>query len=414
MRKGWIWLITGTALAVWLSLIAVASLPPRLDYQPTGDELFDRTMRWVMKERRRLGRQPSKTSIWLAQNFSFYSVPDPQVDYSDLLKLEQKYADDPRYWQLLRQITDTDGFLLGNSIYPSTDPLITRDNYYRKLAEGKCNTASFYLVPWKSVRVEDEGLFAELVDSAISLDPDNAFYYFSKADYVQQFGELEEAIRLTHLGNSASLNYLPLPFIQQELLEFGDSFSSKESKEAAVILNSIALPNYIKIKESYKECCVGIALGLPLETADEYIVRARRMGQAQNVRLVEQNVAAVLAELLLDYISAECIELDSGQQRELDTIVSTLDSIFTEANDIFENNKLGAPIYAWINTGMYTQVAYIDQASWDANLQTRPIVAKNRELFDILNPPPFAIWARGELVGIEANTEKESAGASRN
>jgi hypothetical protein len=413
MRKGWIWLIAGTALAVWLSLIVVAWLPPRFDYQPTSDELFDRTMRWVMKERRRLGRQPSKISIWLDQNLSFYTIPEQQVDYSDLLDLEHRYADDPRYWQLLFQIGDTEGFLIGNSVY-ATHPLITRDGYYDKLVKGQYNTASFCLVPWNSPRVEDEALFAEMADSAIDSDPDNAFFYYCKADYVQQLGELEEALQLTRQGNSASENYRPLPFIRQELQEYGATFSSRESKEAAVILNSIALPNYIKIKERYKELCVGLALGLPLETADEYIARARRMGQAQNVSLTEQYVAAVLAYVLLDYVSTDCIDLDPEQQRELDAIVAMLDSVMAEADDIFKNNKLGAPLYAWKNTGMYSQTVYIDQASWDANMRTRPIVAKNRERFDILEPPPFAIWARGEQLGVDASGGTGKAGGTEN
>jgi hypothetical protein len=45
-------------------------------------------------------------------------------------------------------------------------------------------------------------------------------------------------------------------------------------------------------------------------------------------------------------------------------------------------------------------------------MKTRAIVEKNRKLLEILDPPPFAIWARGELVGIDPGEEggEESGG----
>jgi hypothetical protein len=228
---------------------------------------------------------------------------------------------------------------------------------------------------------------------------------------------LDSAWEQVKLGNVTQGNYCPVPFPRSVLLKKKDRFQADDSRIAAALLwTDFSVVELAKRKDKYTEVCAACALGAPLELADDYLVRARRMGQARDQQTGAQLVAMWYALELLEYIGDECLVLSEGQSRERDALVSELKRVQENASDTMSQFQAPAGLQSPVS-GFVLAVRYdVVPGVWNDIKLEMECAEQNCALFDILDPPPFAIWARGELIGLDTSgvvlEEGEAAGDS--
>lgn len=408
----------GILLALWIGLVAYHETRPRFNYERTGDELFDRTALWVLEQRALLHREPSPLQMWLYQNTDFYELPEYTVDFKPL-SWEKGFGDDPRYWQLLKQLGTIHRYIDMEDSPEFSWPLrfeepVSDAEYVSRLSTVPVNDASYAVLTFRpgiidigpsvSKGEQELELLQELVDTAIALNPDNAYYYYEKADLLLQLGEWETAWELVRKGNIASENYVPAVFPLDALQDNMDHFTTEDSLIAASILQiSGHERNYIRWKERYKEVCCMMAWGAPIELADDYIIRARCQAKAVAGKTGNQvMVSQVLAGLLLEYLCEYCLELNQEQQLELAVILRDL-----EAAETHIDNALAVYFPPGVEPPFLASSAFLHKemgaGTWEVICAENEAAEEVKPYFDILDPPPFAIWARGELIGLDTS-----------
>ncbi|GEM_PF-2288956 len=402
--RGWQFsdlLLVLVVLAV-VSLLTTDPATAATDYEPVGDELFDRTAQWVLKElKQQEAGDLGMALMWLLNPGPHENMYPPAVDLTELLSWESEFGDDPRYWQLLLRTGNIEPALAGIP-YSAPTPIIDQQAFVEKLELLSAGTDSYFVLSWRVLAGKDEERALQLVESAINLDPANSFFYYRKADILQGLGELDGAREAVRQGNAARRNYVPEPFPQNVLRQHRDEFTTHDSRVAAAVLwcDSRRSGNYITWKEKAKEVCVACALGMPVELADEYLLRYRRAGQMHDQCIDGQVVAATCATILIDYITEYCLILDPQQTAERDAISHALAQVRANAIET-ASSEYGTPPSFTLFGGSLLPLGKPEPELWDAILRQLQCAEDNKPLFDILDPPPFAIWARGELVGID-------------
>jgi len=403
-RHRWLVTVIGVFLLLSASGASGLALYHRWQYTPTGDKLFDTAMRWTIREHHRVPGPPNRMQEWMWNHFDWYKYPTINVNYESLLALEEEYGSEIRYWQLLAQVNRFPGVY---EKYPENDESIVDQDRINTLLSVSPSPDGYGLISWRRLAFDDEQHALALVEQAIASDPENSYFYYCKADVLEAIGDWELAWDAVRQGNNTAKNYAVQPYPIKSLIEYKDTFRSQDSQTAASILwlccNDPS--RYIMAKERYKELCCMCAWGAPLEMAEDYLIRARRLAQMDGQTYTGQVVAAVLAWILVDYLSEECLELTPEQLAELDCIRQVLSSPYDEALTLSESVYMskgplppGAPVTRYV-------IEAPDLPVWNRIKLEIERTEARKPNFNILDPPPFATWARGELVGIETGDD---------
>ncbi len=106
--------------------------------------------------------------------------------------------------------------------------------------------------------------------------------------------------------------------------------------------------------------------------------------------------------MLIEYVCEYCLELNQEQQLELAVILRDLKAAETHINDalaVYFPPGVGPPFlasYAFLHNEM-------GSGTWEVICAENEAAEEVKPYFDILDPPPFAIWARGELIGLDTS-----------
>jgi hypothetical protein len=313
---------------------------------------------------------------------------------------ESEHGKDPRYWQLRKFY-----HLFGTNTRSGYDS--DNQEFLAVIDRGIYDAASFELVPIQVVEDKSGELgVLDFFDKAIASDKDNGWYYYRKADYLISLGEIEDARVLLRQGNAAPRCNTPVPFPESEAWKLIGKARSRASKILVgytLAGENSRLPNYIKIKDQYKNACVAFALGYPLEFGDELLTRARRMGQGERENAMSVLVAAVLARVILGWVNDEALDLTPAQTKELETIYADLDkpkalikesvaAVESELGVVPKATASGSSKRYAPNRRDY--VRYYEGLVLELKYQP-----KLAPYFDCLDPPPLALWEAGKLQG---------------
>jgi hypothetical protein len=171
--------------------------------------------------------------------------------------------------------------------------------------------------------VEDAEL--KIFAQAIAQYGDNSYWHYMQARVQLDLGEPDDAWKELKAGNEAPRNVWPQPFPYNTLFAQRYLKSNSEANRIVrgVIYTQFAsdLPNFIKMKESYKEVCAMLALGYPADFGDDMLRFSGRMAEMEQIGVVHQNVAAVLASLLAEYAGKELLPSAQGKDGTLQKII---------------------------------------------------------------------------------------------
>jgi hypothetical protein len=321
---------------------------------------------------------------------------DPQAaDRSALRRalepLANRHAADPRYWQAVLAATDRGA--------PSWDPV-----YPELLARGAADPASYFLLDQRfgSDGVTEQTVIDQL-DAAIAADPANSWYYYVKADFLLSLGEPEQCLALVRQGNAAPRNYIPCFYLAAEAQRrLGRATQPAEQVAVAFWLwNDQTLPNLVQIGEAFRAVEVCCALGFTPDLADAYLLRAQRLGEAENGIFVYTRRAQGLARALLEFMHDNVLVLDAGQAAEyaaLQSALAGIDTLGAELDRRSQSRGLLTPEYQPAIATVWPFYA-VDRTQYlrmyEQALDERQLVQQAQLYFKQLSPPPFAAWAAG-------------------
>jgi hypothetical protein len=312
--------------------VACGSGNDSLTYEPTGDELYDRFARAVLAELAGHDYHAVCTgdyATYMPVSFRGWENDPPLLSFSAIRDWEDEFSADPRYWQL-RAATGVDVLVKdvevnGISDYDCSSPL------KESIDNGIYDAGSFKLLPIRTMGLStahEDDMFRYLA-LAVASDPDNAYWHYQQAIALFNFGEIMHAWDAVRAGNAVPRNVYvePFPFSTLHDPDY-DSFYRGNMVVRGVLRELMHADGMyrktIMVKEVYKGACVAFALGWPLEMADDMLVMARRMGQAENAPYVTVIVAGVLAQVLFIDVEENLLDLTPAQQAELNELKSEL------------------------------------------------------------------------------------------
>ena len=373
-KKGrrWWWL-AGSVLLVWLVAVIVVKANRPQVVTPTGNELYDRFAELVANEFAKRDHPGFYGRILSYLRINFHRSMDPNL--TPIKGWESRYANDPQYWQLrwFCQVDDEPYEILVDSI-----------------RRGIYDEGSFYLIATKydqeGVCTDEERL--EFLDLAIAENPDNTFYYYYKAFWNISLGEIDTAMEALEQGNTAPDCYIPRPMPMNVIEEQQAILTSRNDQiVAGWIVVEYPLPNYIFIKDVYKDAVLCAYLGYTVKLLDDLTEAAVRMIDAPNATYLDRFVDIVLYRVVVNDVANEYIDLNDQQLVEY----YYLESIHQQLRSILKNRTTALPLTS--------RQFYIDEYEYfiTANGTKGKFIEKSQELL----PPPLEIWARGELVGYD-------------
>ncbi len=335
-RRRWLARL-GRCLLCWLAiLLLIATVSYCIEfyrcarYTPTGDTLFDRYARAVIR------RQAPR--LWF-QRPRDYLTPQAHVPDSALARWEGEFGADPRYWELrcwnanydesaafrLKQVPawresgHPDGrardFLIAGWQQGARDwvlmTLVAREaqgSMYDALelhkaeygAPGSPEFTKKFGAARSELETEVQALYAE----AITLAPDEAWPYYERALYWLALGEYELAEADFATGNSAKSVTYPCLFPESTVRA---SLDETNYRVNAAVNGAILIAGYlqakglywIKVKDHAKELIVAEELGGPAALTTEFhrfLCRSASSDQSETVA-----TAAVFSSMKMLY-----------------------------------------------------------------------------------------------------------------
>lgn len=289
-------------------------------YEPTGDELFDRFAILVLKQ---LPKHTLHERINKTLQATGYQV-DWDIDYSELAEWEDEYGGDPRYWQLR--------WLCDQAYFSSFGELGFTADIVKKIDEGVVDEGSYAAIDYFALYKADPSRALELIKQAIASAPDNAHFYYTQANLLQQYGANEAALDALCAGNAAFYNNPPklYPF---DKFESNPEYVVNKASQAVVgaisglkvsaYLSMAAIPSVQLAKSSFTSCTSTISL----ETADELLAYARRFGERSDSDVLRILKTVVLLELVLDRVQEDGSAATADQARKLQQLVALSDKL---------------------------------------------------------------------------------------
>jgi hypothetical protein len=334
LRRKWVKLLLGLAafyVIVFITRWASAYVP----YEPTGDALYDAYARFLLHQMAAaswnatppgvlefdymMSWQQASVPVWLDDLIHIPPVTaEPRrLKCEEVLGWKEQFGTDPRYWQLRVALElDKPYDLELEEAAPIVPGKLVLD-----CRAGQGDEGSFASLPLDRIYSNDEDLALELTDKAIEQFGDNSYWHYKKGFAEMGLGEADDALREFELGNAAPRNVWPQPFPISTL--YDHRYAKSQVLGNRVIRGVIAqqdeanLPNYIKVKERYKEACIMLAMGYDPRLGDEMIKAAGRMGQMQRIPPPSQAVAAVMARVLAGYVKDDLLSEPYASDKQL-------------------------------------------------------------------------------------------------
>lgn len=296
-----------------------AGLPPA----PTGDALFDRCAQAVDE---RIMSLPAN------------SVEQPTAVVptdTDLAAWEPKFGRDPRYWEL-RFFCARINF--SQPLAPGFSKPVDLLREAQKRGIASCNTL---LLLYDQLRQEDyaaldaytgadapalmreqEQQELELLNAAVAAGPDQAWAYYTRAQYWMELGAQDLVLEDLAAGNAAVHNDFPRPW-PLPLLASAPGEKSPPGGAAvcgALWLAAISypLPNYIRIKDHLREAFVCENMGGYGGYLESWHQFACRFGASAPDILIQSLVGQVLDGMISSYAEESGF---GGSEIQADTLL---------------------------------------------------------------------------------------------
>lgn len=419
---GWLRIVL-VALALWLGIIGWVLVKPRYNYQPTGDKLFDRLAVQMLDAYYETKPRTDPISN-LLRRLGWYNPPDldwteistkkvarkMRLDYSDPRQLELAIASG-----LAMEVNVPQYDPPGTDYYNSYEQRREREYNSQRVRYFESGQVPMSTMAFDSVRYyyfEDEDRAVKLVQRGIDQDPGNSYFYYEMAWLKQGLGEMDVANDYVVKGNEAKQNYLPLNFPLDELYKCWDGFTTRDSRTAWSLIfyyfgcHSAGHPVYLKT--GYKELEAAVNLGYPIEKEDAYVIEAKRRAEMRPAMPLQQYNAAVLAWIPIQACD-DRIDLTKPEALERQVLLQDLGRIthIQDPHDILKNMPPAVDLlYRCETGGLYDsdiQQPDILLRMFDAAAGDLSQLDRNQRVFDILDPPPFAVWAQGGTLGLDTS-----------
>jgi hypothetical protein len=288
------------AVVVLLVAGMLLAFSPRSKLEPTGDQLYDDYAKLFIKQFNRA--YPNDFVLWVELHiFKCPNIRD--VDLSEVKCWEEKYADDPRYWQLRRD-SGADGAALTKVFEDS-------------IRRGVYDEASFYYSAWHPDRSYTTFSAQECYDPAIALNPDNAYYYYMKAFYYLHNRRYDDSWEALKQGNAASECYIPHQFPDCFILENYAKLRSDEDKLVAAVTHAYTpFPDTRMIKQDIQQMRTEPEDLVSNEYLDDLAWAELRLLRAEKGELIIQMFLYVCYRSTVCDVAAKRMQLSPAQASE--------------------------------------------------------------------------------------------------
>ena len=349
--RGWQFsdlLLVLVVLAV-VSLLTTDPATAATDYEPVGDELFDRTAQWVLKElKQQEAGDLGMALMWLLNPGPHENMYPPAVDLTELLSWESEFGDDPRYWQLRYRCTaDIPGEIVNEYEAAGLDPRL----YYLEVAreEGHADAATLWVLwgayrelwieeylegntdeelkPWELEVHEQELVLMErhgaeltaLLDEMVSASPELSWPYYRRARHHYIMGNHAAALADLRRGNTAPDNEMPDVFplsVVRRAIHHNQPLGNETLNGGLLELGMIdQLPNFQAWKQVVREIAVADHQNQQ-EWLDETHWFACRFGDMEQAHSIQRIVGYLNVTALAEGCLAEYPQRYSVEQRE--------------------------------------------------------------------------------------------------
>lgn len=422
---------TRALLSVLLYLLTAAllclSAPRLVAAAPADDALYSRFSELVLSEFAAKGWNCAPASVstmfafladWEGAERAYHEPPtggaSPAVmDFTPILSWEPDFRDDPRYWQL-RLACGLDEVHSDNPDGPYHSDFLDR------MLAGCADEASWERLPYWGILSSNEELGFRLLDQVGGSYKDNSYWHFQKSLILIDYGEPEAALQQLRAGNSLAPGHRPQPFPYSVLFEPVPDTQNEDDLLVRGVIAAMAMdniPNYIRMKEEFKNVALMLALGGNPALADELILATRQMGLQDQNSLLDQNAAAVCLSLLPKYAADELLPAPQAQDPVLLELVGfsarfssalgggglgdpvstaftgpgTVDTPFRRS---FQAASSEIEVGSEVPHARIQKLATIERQDWLnfywTNLSEQERVRQLRSLFAALPAPPFA------------------------
>lgn len=354
-------------------------------YAPTGDALFDRYARAVIRGQ-----------AW--KLFHSGSTHPATLPDKLLASWEDDFGTDPRYWQLrywcaLHRYYNYHVFTDGHPWYDNQRPSQREAEKYLQQAvnRGVANADTIWFLfqeervnirhSWDELETQLDELGAseqrrlqqehgkwaedrelELLDEMVDAGPDQAWPYYWRAKYWFELGETEQAQADLKAGNQAADNHIPRLFPISAMYKSLDQESAygNQCVSGAVleIYGYSAVINWNEWLEVGREVQLALALGGDLGLAADFHRFACRLGQADNAASVDLIYSEYLIEMLPEYLLTELSEGMTTDQKlalwKAYNRASYIDRMIRRTTDHVIMQQPGLPL----PMGLYPPISY--------------------------------------------------------
>jgi hypothetical protein len=279
-----------------------AGAPPA----PTGDALFDRYAQAVDA---RIMSLPANSE----EQSSAAILPD-----TDLAAWEPQFGQDPRFWELRYFCARVNG---SQALAPGfSKPMdLLREAQQRGVAscnillllydelrqEHNATLDAYTGNAGPALMHEQEQQELELLNAAVAAGPDQAWAYYTRAQYWMELGSQDLVQQDLLAGNSAAQNIFPRPWPMQLL---AGAPGEKSPPGGAAVCGALwiaviryPLPNFIRIKDHLREAFVCENLGGAGGYLESWHQFACRYGASSPERLIQSLVGQVLEGMISTY-----------------------------------------------------------------------------------------------------------------
>ena len=311
-----LWIAAGVILVVLvlsgpvvLRMIIRAKLPPASTLYSESDRV--RELFWAM-----IAAQEPDT--WWALLWTRSFAWGPTINKPGLARMESRFGDMPEYWQLRYVLSDAQAsraYMEDNAKSGKE----TDDLYYdippgditfleKAVEVAPDDAVSLYLLSRMRYKNDDDNVTREevLIESlrrCIHLDPDQAFYHYELARYLEILGEQEEALAELAAGNQALRNdyitYFPLSHIKRDYWAIDFLAGGLDYLYLDEWMNADPDSlNYIKVKDFAKEVVIRFNMSGDSEALNVFHRYAARLGKQRGAHHFQVHLAPVLMQVL--------------------------------------------------------------------------------------------------------------------
>ncbi len=310
-----------TAFAALLSLLATSLLtfsaaePARA--APEEDKLYARFSELVLSEFAAKGFNcaPASVSTMFGSIADWQTTENPlvrllvadarprEMDFTPVLSWEPEFRDDPRYWQL-RLACGLDEVHSDNPEGPYHSDFLDR------MLAGCADEGSWERLPLREMVRYDEEQGNRLLSEAVTRYGDNCFWQYQLAFNYLEYGEVDHAWSALKAGNALPLGHVPQAYPYSTLF---DPAYAPHSDDEVLVRGVIATMsydnylNYIRIKENFKIGQLYLAMGFDPAFADDLQICGARLGQLDNLVLLDQSASAALCSMMPNYAARELL-----------------------------------------------------------------------------------------------------------